>query len=206
MTEVKDNVRAAAFTTRDAAILPLFAALTAVGSYIKIPLPISPVPMTLQTPMVLAAGMILGSRRGAAAMLLYMLMGLFGLPVFVGGGGLHSIFSPSFGFIVGFIPAAWAAGKVCELSKGWVNGDNIARASIMRCIAGVAAIAVYDIFGTAWLHAILNWYMGKEVSLEGSIMMAVAPFIVLDLLKLGAVVAALALITQRIRQTDIFRQ
>ena len=92
---------------RVAVLAALFAALTAVGAQIRIPFPL--VPLTLQTPFVLAAGLVLGPRGGMWAMGLYLLMGLFGLPVFAGAGGPQVVLLPTFGFLLGFVGAAGAA-------------------------------------------------------------------------------------------------
>src|SRR5512138_1804581 len=90
---------------RSALLVVLFADLTAVAARISLPLP--PVPLTLQTAMVLLAGAFLGARAGMLAMLLYLAMGLAGLPVFAGGGGPAYVLAPSFGYLVGFLPGAW---------------------------------------------------------------------------------------------------
>lgn len=99
-------------SVRDMAYCSLFALLVGIGAHIRIPL--SFVPITLQTMMVMLAALLLGARRGALAMSMYMMMGLLGLPVFTLGGGIHNIMSPTFGFIVGFIPAAWLTGFISE--------------------------------------------------------------------------------------------
>ena len=81
----------------DLVMISLFAALTAVGAFIKIPIP--HVPLTLQTLMVMFAGLILGSRRGALSQLLYLVIGLLGIPIFAQGGGPGYVLQPSFGFL-----------------------------------------------------------------------------------------------------------
>ncbi len=93
-------------------MVSLFTALTAVGAFIKIPIP--HVPLTLQTLMVMSAGLILGSRLGALSQLLYLTIGLIGLPIFAQGGGPGYVLQPSFGFLVGFIAGAFVIGKIIE--------------------------------------------------------------------------------------------
>ncbi|MDR0440889.1 MAG: biotin transporter BioY [Candidatus Accumulibacter sp.] len=97
---------------RHPAWIVLMATLTAVGGMIAIPVtPLSPVPITLQTLFVLLAGLILGPRDGALAMLLYLLAGILGLPVFAGGkAGLAALMGPTGGFLTGFVPAAMFCG------------------------------------------------------------------------------------------------
>ncbi len=94
-------------------LVPLFAALTAAGAFIQVQTPL--VPVTLQTLLVYSSGLFLGPAGGALSQLLYVTLGLIGLPVFAGGGGIIYVLSPSFGYLVGFIPAAavsgWFSGK-----------------------------------------------------------------------------------------------
>ena len=73
-------------------LVSIFAALTAVGAFIKIPLP--PVPFTLQVFFVILSGLLLGSRMGLASQIVYIALGLVGVPVFTEGGGLQYIFHP----------------------------------------------------------------------------------------------------------------
>jgi biotin transport system substrate-specific component len=95
--------------------ISLMAALAAAGGALAIPVnPFSPAPITMQTLFVLLSGLILGPRGGAAAMLLYLLAGAAGLPVFAGGkAGLAVLVGPSGGFLIGFVPAA----ATCGLAK-----------------------------------------------------------------------------------------
>lgn len=79
------------FPVRIMTLSALFAVLTALGAFIRIPFPL--VPITLQTFFVFLSGTLLGSRAGALAQVLYVGMGLIGLPVFTGGGGVPSTFS-----------------------------------------------------------------------------------------------------------------
>ena len=78
---------------------------------VRIPLPFTPVPITGQTFAVLLVGAVLGSRRGAASLLLYLMQGLVGLPFFAGGtSGLAILLGPTGGYLVGFIVAAYLVG------------------------------------------------------------------------------------------------
>lgn len=80
--------------TRDLTMIAMFASLTAVGAFIKIPLPI--VPFTLQYFFCALGAMILGSKKGALSQSLYVLMGLIGIPIFTQGGGIQYIFNLTF--------------------------------------------------------------------------------------------------------------
>ena len=93
----------------------LFAALTAAVSPFKIPLGFTPVPITLQTLMVLLSGAMLGPYYGALAMILYILVGALGLPVFAGGGsGIGALLGPSGGYLFSYFIAAFVVGKMLE--------------------------------------------------------------------------------------------
>jgi biotin transport system substrate-specific component len=89
----------------------LMTALTAVSAYLIIPLPFSPVPITLQTFFVLLSGRLLGKKYGAISQIVYLLLGTAGLPIFSGGrGGLGILLGPTGGFLISFVAAAWIAG------------------------------------------------------------------------------------------------
>src|SRR3989344_136835 len=96
----------------------LFAALTAAVAPFKIPLGFTPVPITLQTLVVLMSGAMLGPYYGALSMLLYITVGALGLPVFAGGGsGIGAILGPTGGYLISYFIAAFAIGKTLQLRK-----------------------------------------------------------------------------------------
>jgi biotin transport system substrate-specific component len=96
--------------------IAFFAALTAIGAFMIIPIGI--VPMTLQTVWVLLAGYVLGSKHGALSQLLYVSMGLVGLPVYSrGGAGLGHLLGPTGGYLFGFIMAAFVVGLFAHKTK-----------------------------------------------------------------------------------------
>src|SRR3990167_2024777 len=96
----------------------LFAALTAAVSPIKIPLGFTPVPITLQTLVVLLSGAMLGPYYGALAMILYVTVGALGLPVFAGGGsGIGALLGPTGGYLFSYFIAAFVIGKVVQMRK-----------------------------------------------------------------------------------------
>jgi len=89
----------------------LFGALTALGAYILLPVP--PVPITLQTLFLYLAAAVLGGALGAWSQIVYLLLGVIGLPVFAGGkAGLGVLTGPTGGYLAGFIPAAWLTGRL----------------------------------------------------------------------------------------------
>ena len=101
-----------AFSVQKMILCSLFAALIAVGAFIKIPVPV--VPFTLQFLFTTLAGMFLGARNGAASVILYLILGLAGLPIFAQGGGPGYVLVPSFGYLIGFAAGTWITGKMTE--------------------------------------------------------------------------------------------
>ena len=111
MTQKKSGLR-----TIDVVLCGLFAALIAVGAFSRITLPTQPYPVSfsLQWLFVLLAGMLLGAKLGAMSVGAYLLIGLVGVPVFVHGGGPQYIFRAGFGFLLGFLLAAFLIGLLTE--------------------------------------------------------------------------------------------
>ena len=178
---------------RDALLVAGFSLLTALCARIVIPLPFTPVPITGQTFAVLLTGAALGARRGAAAMGLYVLEGLVGLPVFAGGAtGLARLLGPTGGYLLGYIAAAYLTGTLAE--RGW---DRTIRWAAAAMAAG--NVVVY-LFGLPWLAVYYGWpeavargvpwlaiFLGWPKAVTGGLL----PFIPGDLLKLAAATLAL---------------
>jgi len=101
----------APFALRYATGIVVLAAASAIAAHIRIPLPFSPVPITLQTGVVLVAGATLGIAGGGSSQMLYLAVGLLGAPVFAASGGLGG---PTIGYLLGFVPAAMLVGWVAR--------------------------------------------------------------------------------------------
>lgn len=154
----------------DVALVLLFANLTAVAGRIAVTLPFSPVPISAQTLIVLLAGAALGSRRGVASQLAYLVEGALGLPVFAGGtAGLVVLIGPTGGYLIGFVAAAGVVGWLVE--RGALRH---AATSVATMCAG--SIVVY-VFGVAWLSHLVP---GGAAAV---IVQGVLPFLPGDLLK-----------------------
>ncbi|KKH99838.1 biotin synthase [Methanosarcina sp. 1.H.T.1A.1] len=150
----------------------LFAAMIAAGAYIKIPLPFSPVPVTMQPLFVFLAGSMLKSKWGTLSMLIYTLLGIAGLPVFAGGAsGLGVILGPTGGYIIGFIIAAFVIGYLSEKSG---KNDYLSNALYI----GIGLVIVY-VLGVAQLAFV------AKLDLLQAITLGVLPFIIGDILKLA---------------------
>lgn len=107
------------WSVRDLAYGGLFTALIAAGAFIKITIPVQPVPMhfTLQFFFVLLSALLLGAKRSLLCVCTYLIVGLCGLPVFATGGGLAYILKPTFGFLIGFAAAGYVTGRVYEIRR-----------------------------------------------------------------------------------------
>lgn len=148
-----------------------------VAFFAQIEVPLRPVPITGQTFAVLLIGALLGSKRGAAAMMAYITQGAMGLPFFAGGAsGLGILTGATAGYLLGFVVAAYAVGWLAERGL-----ERSVRTSIIPFLAGTVIIYV---FGVAWLSIVLG-------SLSKAIQFGLLPFLLGDFIKLIA--AALAL-------------
>lgn len=135
------------------------------------------VPFSILPLMVMLAGSILGPRLGALSVLVYVVLGLIGVPVFAKPpfGGLTYVFQPTFGFLLGFIIAAYVIGMVLEK----IPGDSIFKyLGAMLC-----GIFVIYIIGIPYLYAIIKIFMGKPFTFWKAIQVGLLPFIGLDLAK-----------------------
>ena len=132
----------------------LMAAVTAVAAQIAIPLPFSPVPFTLQVQAVVLSGLLLGSRHGALAQAIYVLVGAVGVPVFAGfKGGLGVIFGPTGGYLVSYPLAAAVAGLA---AYAVARSSSRRRALTLSFLCGVAALAVIYAIGAGWLSVVTD--------------------------------------------------
>lgn len=181
--------RHGAGTTNKVALALGFAALTGVAAQLRVPLPFSPVPITLQTFAVLLAGVVLGARWGGASQALYAGIGAAGVPWFAGmSAGVGTILGPTGGYIVGFVLAAAVVGYVTDrrqLARRFVP--------LVGLLAVANFVVIYGV-GLPWLYAWLALVQGSAPSLSGLLTMGLLPFIPGDVVKLlGAAAVGTAL-------------
>lgn len=127
MTAQKKSLRGLAYAS-------MFGALTAIGAFIMIPVP--PVPITMQTLFVILSGTLLGGYLGALSQVVYILLGVIGLPVFTGGkAGIGVFLGPTGGYLIGFVIGAYIIGKLVSLRRDpgilWLMGAMTAGITIV---------------------------------------------------------------------------
>ncbi len=163
----------ARFSLRQMVYASMFGALTAIGAFIVIPL--QPVPITLQTLFTGLAAILLGGNTGALSQVIYVLLGIIGLPVFAGGkAGLGTLLGPSGGYLFGFIIGAYIIGRIAEARKQpgvpWL---------ILSLFAG--HLIIYTL-------GILQLSIITHFSLVKALMVGVVPFLPGDIIKILATV------------------
>ncbi|HHV95913.1 MAG TPA: biotin transporter BioY [Clostridiaceae bacterium] len=134
----------------------IFSSLTIVFAQISIKLPFSPVPITMQTLAVCLAAAVLGKKYGAISQVVYVLMGVIGLPVFSGfNSGLGALIGPTGGYLVSFPLTAFVVGYILE--------KNNRKGRLLMFFAMLAGLAVCYTFGTLWLGLSLNLSFAKAL-------------------------------------------
>jgi len=160
----------------------LFAALMAVCSQIMIPLP-SPVPINLGLLAVWICGGLLGAKKGAIAVLVYILLGAVGVPVFAGfNAGLGALAGPTGGYIVGYLPSVILFGLLVGRRAAEEQDKKTLRFFLLIIARGLPAIAACYALGTIWFMFITGMGLLEALAL------CVFPFIPGDLLKVIAAV------------------
>jgi len=147
----------------------LFAILTGIGAFIAIP--IGPVPITMQTLFTYLAGGILGSKWGALSQVIYVILGLIGIPFFAGGkAGIGVLVGPTGGYLIGFVVGAYVMGWLIEfrqsLSFMWILFSMV-----------IGTLVIYTL-------GIIQLSLWLKIGLEKAILIGVLPFIVGDSLKI----------------------
>lgn len=177
-TEINKNHRGASVNkTAEMTKMALMVAMNCVSAYIIIPLPFSLSPLALQTLIVNLTGYVLNAKQAFMTMLVYLLVGLAGVPVFTGGSaGPGKLFGPTGGYIIGFL--------VTAVFLAYFKGEkyNFKRYALLGCVIGIPLIYV---FGVVQLKLITDMPWDKAI-LTGAL-----PFIPLDIVKcLAAAVIA----------------
>ncbi len=150
----------------------IFTLCTVIGAYIRIPLPFTPVPVTLQTFFVILSGAALGPWLGLSSQMLYILLGTIGLPFFAGGncGVIYLMTTPTLGYLIGFLVVTIFSGIVFNKSS---NDKNIGFSILFF---GLSSLLIL-ILGTLWL------YVKTKLTLVEAISQGFLPFVLGDSVK-----------------------
>ena len=182
-TEVKTKTGHEGIQTKDAAMIAVCAAVMAVCSWISIP---AAVPFTMQTFGVFLAVGLLGGRNGTLAVVIYLLLGAAGLPVFSGfTGGIGHLFGATGGYIIGFVFSALLM---------WLIERLLGRSFKALVASMIAGLLVCYAFGTAWFMVVYARDSGS-VGLITALSWCVFPYIIPDALK----ILLAAIMTRRLR-------
>jgi len=139
--------------TKTMILCSLFTALIAIGAFIRIPLPVTV--FTMQFIFVLLSGLLLGSKRGALSVFMYVLIGLVGFPIFTEGGGPTYILKPTFGYLLAFILASFLVGLAREK-----YGTKSFTPLLLTCLGSM--IVTY-LLGSAYTYVILNYVTASPI-------------------------------------------
>ena len=166
-------------------VASMFAAVTAILAYVVLPLPLSPVPVSGQSLGVMLAGSLLGRARGALSMVVYVLIGVVGLPVFAGGrSGFGTLLGPTGGYIFGFVASTVITGTLARGAKhpAW-------QVILVLFFGGVVLV---DVLGAAQLMVVTG------ISPKRALAIGVVPFLPGDLVKVA--------LAYSVVRRDVFRK
>ncbi len=160
--------------TKNILLTGIFTALMIISSYVVIP--IGPVPHSMQPLIVLLAGILLGARYGALSIIVWILLGCLGLPVFnQGQAGAVMLMGPTGGFILGFVVCAWLVGYLTERHYTEKLAPNI--------VYMILAMLIVYVVGIVGFKFNMEYFLGKMLSWEKSFILVVAPFLPFDIIK-----------------------
>ena len=175
-------------TASRAIALFCFIILTALGAHVSIPLPFTPVPITLQTFFVLLSGAVLGKKWGAASQMGYLFLGASGMPIFSAGKtGAAWLFGPTGGYIIGFVVTSWLVGKMIQ-ERGQSNMTRIVFTMVIASLAGIY------LFGLLGLSLFLHCNLARAMAL------GFLPFLPGDTIKIIAAGLVYTKIQKRCRE------
>lgn len=178
--------------TKSMIITGIFASVICIFSILTVP--IGSVPITLSIFAVFLCSMVLGLKKGTAAVIIYILCGAFGLPVFSGfRGGINVLLSPTGGYITGYIFIALIMGFISDITKTMKTKKRI----IFISIGCVFSMVLCYIFGT------LQFSFITKTPFKISLAICVYPFIIIDTIKIFAAVFLGEILRKRMKNLDI---
>jgi biotin transport system substrate-specific component len=186
------------YSSRSWILAGLLSALTAVGAFMRIPLPY--VPFTLQLVFVLLSGDILTPKFAALSQIIYLLIGLLGLPVFANGSGPGYVAHPTFGYLAAFPIAAWV---VARLLRSRFGGISSTASPQLRdfLVVNMIGMVVICILGVAYLYININYIVGGKLAIGTAIWTGMIIFIPGDIIKVILTSFLAKEIQNRLKQT-----
>ena len=177
-------------TVADLVLTAMFSVIIAVCAWITVP---SVIPFTLQTFGVFLCLGLLGGRRGTVSVLVYILLGLVGVPVFSGfKGGIAAVLGPTGGYIIGFVGSALIYWLITKLTN-----DKL----YIQAVSFVIGLAVCYAFGTVWFVEVYSAKV-EPVGYAAALSMCVIPFIIPDLIKIALALVLIRLVKPKIKYFD----
>lgn len=188
MQEKNTNNRDRKSPTLELTLIAMMAAVIAVCSWIAIP---TTIPFTLQTFAVFLTLMLLGGKSGTVAIVLYIVLGAIGLPVFANfNGGLGALTGPTGGYIIGFLFCGIIYLLFFGLTKKWY----------IQIIALIIGLAVCYAFGTAWFITTMG-AKGNEYTVGAALAMCVTPYLIPD----GVKLAVAFIVSKQLKRIPLLR-
>lgn len=176
-------------TTLQLAIIALMAALMCIAGPLSIPLPVTLVPISLTNLAIYIAAYVLGAKKTTASFIIYLLIGLAGLPVFSGlGSGFGKLLGPTGGYLIGFILTAFITGFFVEKFS-----DKI----YMQVVGMVLGVTAAYLFGTVWFS------YQQTMSFGASLAMCVYPFLIGDAIKIAIAAIIGPMIRKRLIRANL---
>ena len=189
--------------------IALMSAVLCVFAPFTIPIPVSPVPFSLATVAVYLAGALLGAKKGTACVIVYLLLGMMGIPVFSGvSGGVGVLLGPTGGYLVGYIPCVFVTGRLLE--RGWsfmqkkkcFGVEGKAARSWWRVVWNAFSMALGTILcyalGTAWFLFVMD---GTYTVMQ-ALLVCVVPYVAFDMIKILAVAVIAVPIRKILRRIE----
>ena len=170
--------------------IALMSAVLCIVSPFSVPVPMSPVPFSLSLFAVYLTAVILGAKQGTVCVLIYLLLGMVGLPVFSGfSGGIGVLFGPTGGYLAGYLSCVLITGWMTNTKKG--NGSFLQNMGAMTLGTGTCYF-----FGTIWFLAVLD----GSYSVVQALALCVVPYLIFDLIKILAAAAVVVPIKKMLRR------
>lgn len=167
-------------TTKEMILASLFAALMVVSARLSASFG-NVIPLSMQPMFAILAGILVGSKIALVSNIVYILMGLVGLPVFTRGGGITYVLQPSFGYILGFAAAAYVSGYIIERLVN-LKRDGFGMKLIKYLFASLTGLAVIYVFGVLYWYVLWNVFVNKPIELVSVIKMGVVTFLLKDVI------------------------